>query len=62
MGAVSANVPTKRELKDSIAPTKPPWEPCFSKCPYEEGTESLRTETREFVLSRFQQMSLRRGN
>ena len=36
---VSANVPTKRELKDKA------WQGCsvgcqsFSKCPYEEGTE-----------------------
>ena len=38
-GRVSANVPTKRELKDNELTSIRPSFTGFSKCPYEEGTE-----------------------
>ena len=39
---VSANVPTKRELKEEISGASTRDFSCFSKCPYEEGTERGR--------------------
>ena len=59
---VSANVPTKRELKEQIQQVLLFGFCSFSKCPYEEGTESQCFFAQSFDLFLFQQMSLRRGN